>query len=61
MRKLFALGLVGLLAMTIAFAVMGCGHKAEESSTTTESTPSEGMMSDTTTSDTGMTDTTMHQ
>ena len=62
MRKLFALALVGLLATTVALAVIGCGNKAEETPATTESTPSsESMMSDSTMSDTGMTDTTMHQ
>src|SRR6266850_3461253 len=34
MRKNFAIGMVALLAMTVAFAAMGCGaKKAEESST----------------------------
>ena len=63
MRKLFALALVGLLATTVALAVMGCGNKAQESTpATSESAPSnETMMSDTTMSDTSMADTTMHQ
>lgn len=30
MRKLFALAMVALLAMTVALAVVGCGQKAEE-------------------------------
>jgi hypothetical protein len=62
MRKYFALAMVGLLALTVAFAAVGCGQKAEEpAQTTTETTPpaetmsSDSMMADTT----AMTDTTM--
>ena len=45
MRKLFALAMVALLALTFAFALVGCGKKespaqeaAEESGTTMDST-----------------------
>ena len=38
MRKLSALAMVALLSLTIAFAVMGCGAKKDESATT-ETTP----------------------
>jgi hypothetical protein len=31
MRKLFALAMIVVLSMTVAFAVMSCGKKAEES------------------------------
>jgi len=36
MRKLFALAMVAVLSLTIAVAVMGCGKKAEETSTPAE-------------------------
>ena len=40
MRKIFALAMVALLALTVALAAVGCGQKAEETgSTTTETTP----------------------
>jgi len=62
MRRLFALAVVALLAMTVVLAAVGCGQKAQETTSTPETTPSsETMMSDTMMSDTGMTDTTMHQ
>jgi len=52
MRKIFALAMVTLLALTLALAAVGCGKKAEEQQTTPPST-----MTDTT----SMTqDTTMH-
>ena len=35
MRKLFALAMVAVLALTIALAVMGCGQKADQSTTET--------------------------
>ena len=64
MRKMFALAMVALLALTLAFAVMGCGPKAEESSTTTtETTPpaeSSMPMDSTMHSDSAMSDTTAH-
>jgi predicted small lipoprotein YifL len=44
MRKLFALSMVALLALTLAIAVVGCGQKAaEETPAATETTPSETM------------------
>lgn len=62
MRKLFALAMVALLAMTFALTVAGCGQKAQETPAATE-TPamdnsmnsSEGTMS----SDSAMADTSM--
>lgn len=49
MRKLFALAMVAILALGLAFVVMGCGKKAEETpATSTESTPSSSTMSDST-------------
>ncbi|MGH9197390.1 MAG: hypothetical protein ACRD1T_16820 [Acidimicrobiia bacterium] len=57
MRKVFALTMVALLAMTVALAAVGCGQRTEE--TTTETPPSEmpmdTMMSDTMMADTAMT------
>jgi hypothetical protein len=58
-RKLFALILVALLAMTVALAAVGCGQKTEESSTTTETTPEPAMM-DTSAMDTTVMDTMPH-
>jgi len=61
MRKMFALAMVALLAMTFALTVMGCGQKAEETPAATEtpttdnSMSSEGMMN----SDSAMADTSM--
>ena len=60
MRKFFALAMMALLALTIAFAAVGCGQKTDESSTTTETTPpvetsmpdTSAMMGDTTVMDT---------
>ena len=61
MRKFFALAMMALLALTIAFAAVGCGQRTDETSTTTETTPpvetsmpDTGMMSDTTVMDTLM-------
>ena len=51
MRKMFALAMVALLALTLALAVVSCGQKAQESSTPAESTPAESTMP---------TDSTMH-
>lgn len=53
MRKLLALAMVALLAGFIALAAVGCGQKAEDTSTTTTTpppveTPMDSMMSDTT-------------
>jgi len=56
MRK-YALAMVTMLALAVAFGVLGCGKKAEEESSTTpmESTmPDTSMMSDTTMADTTM-------
>lgn len=64
MRKTFALAMVALLALMMAFSVIGCGQKTEESSsTTTETMPpaDNSMMSDSTMhSDSMMSDTTAH-
>jgi hypothetical protein len=63
MRKMFALAMVALLALTLAFSVVGCTKKTEESSTTTETMPpaDNSMMSDSTMhSDSAMSDTTKH-
>ena len=51
MRKLFALAMVAVLALTIALAVMGCGQKSEQSTETappaeTSTMPDSGAMSD---------------
>jgi len=42
MRKLSALSMVALLALTLAIAALGCGQKAEEAPAATE-TPAETM------------------
>jgi hypothetical protein len=47
MRKLFALSMVALLALTLAIAALGCGKKAEEAPAATE-TPAAGTMTDST-------------
>ena len=47
MRKLFALAMVALLALTFAFAALGCGQKAEETPAATE-TPTETTTMDST-------------
>ena len=36
MRKLFALSMVALVALTLAIAALGCGKKAEETPAATE-------------------------
>jgi len=38
MRKIFALSMVALLALTLALAAFGCGKKEEAPATTTEQT-----------------------
>jgi hypothetical protein len=53
MRRIFALAMVALLAMTIALAAIGCGKKQEETVETTPPPvetmpPDTSMMSDTT-------------
>jgi predicted small lipoprotein YifL len=61
MRKMFALAMVALLALTLALSVAGCGKKAEETpATSTETMPpaDNSMMSDSTMhSDSAMADT----
>ncbi len=48
MRKNFALAMVALLALTLALAAVGCGgKKAEESTTTGESTAPQTTMDST--------------
>lgn len=47
MRKLFALSMVALLALTLAIAALGCGQKAEETPAATE-TPAAETMTDST-------------
>ena len=58
MRKLFALTMVALLALGLSFAVVGCGQKTEEETTSTPPTetmsPDTSMMMDTTMADTTM-------
>jgi hypothetical protein len=41
MRKLFALSMVALLALTLAIAALGCGKKAEETPAATETPAAE--------------------
>ena len=59
MRRLFALILVALLAMTVALAAVGCGQRAEETTTTESQTP-EPMPMDTSMMDTTAMDTMPH-
>ena len=47
MRKNFALGMVALLALTIAFAVMGCGGKKSEEAMPPPPAPEQGAAMDT--------------
>ena len=64
MRKIFALAMVALLALTIALAAIGCGKKAEETTPSSETTtpPAETSMDTTMKTDTSMhADTSMHQ
>ena len=58
MRKLFALAMVALLALSLAIAAVSCGKKAEETPAATETTPS-STMSDSTAMG-GAMDSTMH-
>lgn len=63
MRKMFALAMVALLALTLAITVVGCGQKAEETpATSTETPPADGSMpmDSTMHSDSAMADTTHH-
>lgn len=43
MRKLLALSMVALLALTLAIAALGCGQKAEETPAATETPAGETM------------------
>ena len=63
MRKLFAMAMVALLALTMAFAVVSCAKKAEETTPPAESNmPSGDMGMDSTMHhDSTMADTSMHQ
>ena len=61
MRKLFALAMVAVLALTMAFAVVGCAKKAEETTPAEQSPPSEMGMDSTMHSDSAMADTSMHK
>jgi len=54
MRKLSALAMVALLALTTAFAVVGCGAKQEPAATSTETMPPSETMSESTMTDTSM-------
>jgi hypothetical protein len=45
MRKLFALAMIVVLSMTVAFAVVSCGKKAEESTPPPAETSGGGTMS----------------
>jgi predicted small lipoprotein YifL len=64
MRKMFALAMVALLALTLALTLVSCGQKTEESSSTTpsETPPAESSMpmDSTMHSDSAMSDTTHH-
>lgn len=44
MRKILALAMVALLAMTVAFAAVGCGQKTDTSTTETTTPSSETPM-----------------
>jgi hypothetical protein len=58
MRKILALSMVALLALTLAIAAFGCGKKEEAPAASTESTPmadtaaAGGMAMDSTAADT---------
>jgi hypothetical protein len=59
MRKLFALAMVATLSLTLAFAVAGCGKKAEETPAATETPAAAGADSTMGGMDSTMQDTTM--
>ena len=62
MRKFFALTLVALVSLTMVLAAVGCGQKADESSTTTTTTTTTTETETTPVmSDSAMADTSMHQ
>ena len=56
MRKLVAVTMVALLALTLALVVVGCGQKAEDTSSTPETSmpPAETAMPESTMADTSM-------
>lgn len=59
MRKMFALAMAALLALTLALTVVGCAQQSQEAPSTTEVTPpAETPMDNTMTSDSTMADTT---
>lgn len=59
MRKMFALAMAALLALTLALTVVGCSQQAAETPAAVETTPpAETPMDNTMTSDTTMADTT---
>lgn len=47
MRKMLALATMALLALTMAIAAVGCGQKADETTTTDTTPPIETSMPDT--------------
>ncbi|MEO5618097.1 MAG: hypothetical protein ABIS67_10015 [Candidatus Eisenbacteria bacterium] len=58
MRKMFALAMVALLALTLALTVVGCAQQSQEAPSTTEVTPPADMpMDNTMSSDSMMVDT----
>jgi hypothetical protein len=60
MRKISAVAMVAMLALTLALAAVGCGKK--QASTTTESTTPTTTMPDTSMhAESTMTDTSMHK
>jgi uncharacterized lipoprotein YehR (DUF1307 family) len=59
-RKNFALFLIALMALTLVFALVGCGQKTTENTTSSEAPPAETMPADSMAMDTTATmDTTM--
>jgi uncharacterized lipoprotein YehR (DUF1307 family) len=59
-RKNFALFLIALLALTLVVALVGCGQKTTENTTSSEPAPAETMPADSMAMDTTATmDTTM--
>lgn len=63
MRKILALAMVALLALSVAFAIVGCGQKSQETTTTDQSTmppPETPMDTSTMMPDTMVSDTTVH-
>ena len=61
MRKMSALVMASLLALALAFMVVSCGQKAEQTPASSESSSESSMPSDSTMhSDSAMADTSMH-